>query len=140
MSVRILKICAVSALSLALLYSGAVWAMAGCLYDGGHSHRVAMEDHHETQAASDFNHHQNASMPVLHCAPVNAQGCPGARGALAEISRPDKGGALYTASLSLAAFDVLRNDLWLEALFKRIVTFSIPPDLARHLFLSVLRI
>jgi len=33
-----------------------------------------------------------------------------------------------------------RNDLWLEAVFKSIVTFSSPIDLARHLFLSILQI
>jgi hypothetical protein len=35
---------------------------------------------------------------------------------------------------------VSKNRLWLEALFKRIRAFSLPNDLARHLFLSILHI
>jgi hypothetical protein len=65
---------------------------------------------------------------------------PAARLASAEIPRSDKGVAIYMVSLRDPVSAMLRNNLWLEAVFKRIVTVSVPIDLARHLFLSVFQI
>jgi len=57
-----------------------------------------------------------------------------------EIPRSDKGVALDMVFLPYAVSATLRNDLWLEAVFKRSGTFSLPIDLARHLLLSILQI
>jgi len=65
---------------------------------------------------------------------------PAGRIASAEIPRSDKGVALDMVSFPYAVSATLRNDLWLEAVFKRIVTVSLPIDFARHLFLSVIQI
>lgn len=131
MSLRIVKICAAIALSLALLYAGAAWAMAGCLYDGGHSEHAAVGDHHESQAAF---------VPVIHCPSMSVEIGLATQGTSAGISGSDRSVARHGAFHAVALSAMVGNDLWLEALFKRIVTFSRPADLARHLILSVFRI
>jgi hypothetical protein len=65
---------------------------------------------------------------------------PVARIASAEILRLDKGAAAAMVSFPYTVSATLRNDLWLEAVFKRIVSVSLPIDLARRLFLSILQI
>jgi hypothetical protein len=65
---------------------------------------------------------------------------PAARIASAEIPRSDKGVAAAMVSFTYTVSATLRNDLWLDAVFRRIVTISLPIDRARHLFLSVLQI
>jgi hypothetical protein len=65
---------------------------------------------------------------------------PAARIASLEIPRSDKGVALHMLSFPDAVSAALKNNLWLDAVFRRIVTISLPIDLARHLFLSVLQI
>jgi hypothetical protein len=140
MSRQILKSCVTVALAFFLLYSGVAWAMAACLRSHIHSEDVAIDDHHKSQAGSEIKHPQDPSVPVIHCAPLSEEFGPAARLASAEIRRSDKGAPLPAASPSDALSAVLRNDLWLEALFKRTVTFSLPIDFARHLFLCVLRI
>ena len=138
MNRQILKSYVAVTLSFFLFYSGVAWAMAACLRSHGHSQDAAIDDHHKSQVES--NHPQDPSVPVIHCASMTDEVGPAARLASAEIRRSHRGTSLHAASPSDALSAVLRNDLWLEALFKRIVSFSSPIDLARHLFLSVLRI
>jgi hypothetical protein len=140
MNSQFLKRCGMVALSIAVLYAGVAWTMEKCLRHDGHSEHVAIENHDQTQAAWESDRSQDASVPVIHCAPLSAEIGPAARAASAEIRRSDRGVSLHAASPTDVFFAVLRNDLWLEALFKRIVTFSLPIDLPRHLVLSVLRI
>lgn len=140
MSRQIIKSCVAVALTFFLLYSGVAWAMAACLRSHGHSQDAAIDDHHNSQAAFESNHSQDPSVPVIHCAPMSDEVGPAARLTSTEIRRSEKDVSLHTASPRDALSAVPRNDLWLEALFKRIVTFSLPIDFARHLFLSVLRI
>lgn len=140
MTGRVVKSCVVIALCFAVLYAGVAWAMEGCLRHESDPEQFAMGDHHKSQTASEFNRSQDPSAPMIHCALVSEQVGPAARGASAEASRSDRGVARRAVSISLALSTVPRNDVWLEALFKRIVTFSRPADLARHLFLSVFRI
>ena len=140
MSRQILKSCVVVALTFFLLYSGVAWAMAACLRSHGHSQDAAIDDHHKPQATVESNHPQDPSLPVIHCAPMSDEVGPAARSASAEIRRSDRSVSLHAAFLPDALSAVLRNDLWLEAVFKRIVTFSLPNDLSRHLFLSILQI
>jgi len=126
------------AVTLSLFYSGVAWALAACLRSHDHTERAVVNDHHRSDGS--FSHHQEPIVPVIHCALINEQIGPALRSTSADIRRPDKGLSLYAASPSNAVAAVLRNDLWLEALFKRIVTFLLPIDSARIIFLSVLRI
>jgi hypothetical protein len=114
--------------------------MVACLRSHGHSQDAAIDDHHKSQVVFESNDPQDPSEPVIHCVPMRDEVGPTARLAPTEIRRSEKGVSLHAPFVSDAVSAVLRNDLWLEALFKRIVTFSLPIDFARHLFLSVLRI
>ena len=140
MSRQFLKPCGILALSIALLYSGVAWTMEACLRHDGHSDHRVTEDHHSSEAPSQHAHPEDQSVPVIHCTLLIHQVGPAARVASAEISRSDKGVALHIVAVPVAVSDVLRNDLWLEALFKKILTLSLPIDLSRHLFLSILQI
>jgi len=114
--------------------------MAACLRSHIHSEDAAIDDHHKSQEAFESSRSKDPSVPVIHCRPMSDEVGPAARLASTEIRRSEKGVSLDAGSPRNALSAVLRNDLWLEALFKRIVTFSLPIDLSRHLFLSVLRI
>jgi hypothetical protein len=140
MNRQILKSCVAVALAFFLLYSGVAWAMAACLRSHGHSQDAAIDDHHKSQEALESSRPQDPSGPVIHCTTLTQQVGPAARATSAEISRSDKYALLDAVSFPDAGSATLKSNLWLEALFKRIVTFSLPIDLARHLFLSVLQI
>ena len=108
-------------------------------HDGHSDHQVA-EDHHNSEASSQHTHPEDQSVPVIHCTLLIHQVGPAVQVAATEIPRLDKGVALHMVLLPDALAVMLRNDLWLEAVFKRIVTSSLPIDFARYLFLSVLQI
>lgn len=127
-------------LSLLLLYGGVAWALEACLRHDGHYDHASSEDRSDSQAFVSHDDSRDASVPVIHCTPVTEQVGPAARMASAEIPRSDKGVALHMVSRPDPVSPVLGNNLWLEAVFKRIATISLPFDLARHLFLSVLQI
>ena len=140
MSRQFLKSCAILALSLALLYSGVAWTMEACRRHDGHSdHRVA-QDHHNSEASSQHTHPEDQSVPVIHCTLLIHEVCPAAQVAATEIRLSDKDVGLPPASFPDEFSFVLKNVLWLEALFQRNVTFSLPNDPSRHLFLSILQI
>ena len=127
-------------LSLFLTYAGVAWALEACLRHHGHSDHSAFENRSDIHAQVGHDHSQDPSLPIIHCTSVTHQVGPAARIASAEIPRLDKGVALDLVSFPYTVPATLRNDLWLEAVFKRIVTFSSPIDLARRLFLSILQI
>lgn len=127
-------------LSLFLTYAGAAWALEACLRHDGHSDHSTLENHSDFHAPVGHDHSQDASLPIIHCTPVTQQVGPAARVTLAEIPRSDKGAALDVVSFSDAVSATLKSNLWLDAVFRGIVTISLPIDLARHLFLSVLQI
>jgi hypothetical protein len=118
-------------LSLFLTYAGVAWALEACLRHDGYSHSPALVDHDSSQ---------DPSVPVIHCTTLTQQVGPAARVSSPEISRSDKYAVLYVVSLFDAFSAALKSNLWLDAVFRRIVTISLPSDLARHLFLSVLQI
>jgi hypothetical protein len=126
-------------LSLIVIHSGIADALRNCPHDDRADSAVS-EHHHDLQGRADHGDSQEPSAPVIHCTVVSPQIGPAARTALVELTRSSKGTLLHAPSPTNVLSAVLRNDLWLEALFKRIVTFSLPIDLSRHLFLSVLRI
>jgi len=127
-------------LSLFLTYAGVAWALEACLRHDGHSDHSTFENHSDAHSSVGHDHSPDSSPPIIHCTPVAHQVGPAARIASAEIPRSDKGAALDMVSFPYAVSATSRNDLWLEAVFKRIVTFSSPIDPARHLFLSILQI
>jgi len=126
-------------LSLFLTYAGVAWALEACLRHDGHSDHSTFENHSDSHS-SVGEHSPDPSLPIIHCTSVAHQVGPAARIASAEIPRSDKSVALDVVSFPYAVSATPRNDLWLEAVFKSIVTFSSPIDLARHLFLSILQI
>ena len=140
MSRQFLKPCGILALSIALLYSGVAWTMEACMRHDGHSDHRVTGDHHNSAASSQHSHPEDQSAPVIHCTLLIHQGGPAVQVAATGIHRSDKGIALHPSLLPEAVSTVLGNNLWLEAVFKRIVTSSLPIDLARHLFLSILQI
>jgi hypothetical protein len=126
-------------LSLFVIYGGAAWALEACLGHDGHSDLITPEHRFYSDALLAHDDSQNRSAPVIHCASENQEVGPAVRIASTTIPRPDKASPLHMASFP-DAVSALRNDLWLDAVFRRIVTISLPVDLARHLFLSVLQI
>jgi hypothetical protein len=131
---------AVILFSLVLVYGEVAWALGKCLsHDDQHEHLLEDRDHH-SRGSTILNDSRDSSWPVIHCAPMSDEVGPAALLAPTEIRRSEKSVSLHAASPREALSAVLRNDLWLEALFKGIVTFSLPIDIARRLFLSVLRI
>ena len=127
-------------LSLFLTYAGVAWALHACLRHDGHSDHSTFENHSDSHSSIGHDHSSHPSLPIIHCTSVDHQVGPAARIASAEIPRSDKGVALNMVSFPYAVSATIRNDLWLEAVFKRIVTFFSPIDPARHLFLSILQI
>jgi hypothetical protein len=128
-------------LSFLLIHGGVAWAFDDCLHSHHHSTDEILTHHHfdsGNQASHDDS--QDPSVPVIHCvSPIHQVG-PAALAASATLNRSSEGIQLQSSVLPQTIAPVFRNNLWLEALFKKIVTFSLPSDLARYLFLSVLRI
>lgn len=127
-------------LSLFLLHAGVAWAIEACLQHDGHADHAASATHSDSHARPGIKDPHEPITPVIHCVPVSQQFGPAARAALIEIHRADKVGLLYVSSLHGALSASPENDLWLGALFKRTVAISLPIDLSRHLFLSVLQV
>lgn len=127
-------------LSLFLTYAGVAWALEACLRHDGHSDHSTFENHSDSHSSVVHDHSQAPSLPIIHCTSVTQQVGPVTRVASAEILRSDKGVALDMVSFPYTVSATRRNDLWLEAVFKRIVTFPLPIDLARRLFLSIFQI
>lgn len=126
-------------LSWLVLYGSVAWAIGACL-EGAHSYRDSSEHRSTPHVPGDFVDSQHPAAPAIHCAPLNQHFGPAVRAMLPEIPRSNKGVALHSDFLSRALSTALENELWLEALFKRLLMFSLPSDSPRHLFLSVFRI
>jgi hypothetical protein len=139
MNRRSFKFHTILALCLIVIHSGIAEALARCL-DNDHSASATAQHHHDKQGPNSHSDSSDESVPTIHCTSVHLQVGAALRASVVELSCSSKG-VLLTAGLQPEALSSpFRNDLWREALFKRIVTFSLPIDLARHLFLSVFRI
>jgi hypothetical protein len=124
-----------------LVYAGAAEALKGCLTHEDHSDHLHLEGHHSDSGLSvTHDHSRSPSLPIIHCATMEQRLGPGLHVASAKLIRLDQITSIHVSFLREPASPVSRNSLWREALFKRILTFSLPNDLARHLFLSVLQI
>lgn len=139
MSGRVFKSCAIIALSMAFLYSGVAWAMEACVRHDSHADYAAVQEHHLSHRSLEHAHAHD-SVPVIHCGSWSDQAGPAVRRTSTEIRRSDKSVAFHPASPPGTHSAVLRNDLWLEAVFRKLAEFFLPVDLDRHLFLSVFQI
>jgi hypothetical protein len=123
-----------------LVYAGAAQALGACLIHDGHSDHQFEGHHFDSGISAAHDHSQSPSWPIIHCPTAEQRLGPALQVASAKLSRLDQVTSAYASFLPEPASPVFRNGLWLEALFKRILTFSLPNDLARHLFLSILQI
>jgi hypothetical protein len=121
-------------------YTGAAWALEACLGHDRHSDHATVDRHAVSDALVTPNDSREPTVPVIHCTSQNQEVGPADRIASTTIPRPDKASPLHIASLSDVVSGALRNDLSLNAVFRRIVTISLPADRARYLFLSVLQV
>ena len=124
-----------------LVYAGAAEAFKGCLSHEDHfDHHHYFEGHHSDSGIQVIHDHSpSPSWPIIHC-PAGEQLGPALQVASVNLNRSDLVTSVLTPFFQESASPVSRNSLWREALFKRILAFSLPNDLARHLFLSVLQI
>jgi len=135
-----LRSCGIFVFSLIFLHSS-IWAtLEKCLHNDRELGHAVAEHDHESQTRHQHGDSQDPSLPTIHCTSVMQQVGPAVLPASVELSRSDKGIALHASLLPEAVAAVFGNNLWLEALFKKIITFSLPINLARHLFLSILQI
>jgi hypothetical protein len=133
----------VSLFCLFFLLSGPMSAWADCFR---HSHET-VEDHHQYEGRHSFSgisathdHSPSPSWPIIHCPTAEQRLGPALQVASPSLYRFDRVTSVHAFFVPEPASPVSRNSLWLEALFKRILAFSLPNDLARHLFLSILQI
>jgi hypothetical protein len=134
----------ISLFCLFFLLSGPISAWADCFR---HSNE-AIEDHHhqfdghhfDAGISATHDHSRSPSAPIIHCPTAEQRLGPSLQVVSPNLYRFDRVTSVHPSLLSGSASPVSRNSLWLEALFKRILAFSLPNDLARHLFLSILQI
>ena len=127
-------------LSLFLVYAGAVHALEACLsYDGHFDHEF--ESHHsDSGIALSHDRPRSPSGPIIHCPSAKKRLGPTLQVPSLKLSRLNEATWVHVPVLREVAFLTFRNGLWLEALFRRSLVFSLPSDLLRHLFLSILQI
>jgi hypothetical protein len=123
-----------------LVYAGAAQALGACLSHDGHSDHHFDGHHFDSGISATHDHSQSPSWPIIHCPTAEQRLGPALQVASAKLSRLDQVTSVHASFLPEPASPVSRNSVWLEALFKRILAFSLPNDLARHLFLSILQI
>jgi hypothetical protein len=123
-----------------LLYAGAAQALEACLGHDGHSGHHFAGHHFDSGISAPHDHSRSPSWPIIHCPTAEQRLGPALQVASPNLNRSDLVRSVHPSILPETGFPVSRNGLWLEALFKRIFAFSLPNDLARHLFLSILQI
>jgi hypothetical protein len=114
--------------------------LKGCLSHDGHSDHHFEGHHFDSGISATHDHSQSPSSPIIHCPTAEQRLGPALQVDSAKLSRFDLITSAHAFFLPEPASPVSRNSLWREALFKRILAFSLPNDLARHLFLSILQI
>jgi hypothetical protein len=127
------------------LLSGPISVWADCFR---HSHGTVEEQHHHHFEGHHFDsgispthdHSRSPFWPIIHCPTAEQRLGPALQVASAKLSRLDQVTSVHASFLPEPASPVFRNSVWLEALFKRVLAFSLPNDLARHLFLSIIQI
>jgi hypothetical protein len=122
-----------------IIYAGAAQALVTCLGHDGHSDHH-LEAHHSDSEMSVTHDSQAPAWPVIHCPTPEQRLGPVLQVTPPNLNRFDLVTSVHPSLLQEPASPVSRNSLWRDALFKRSLTFSLTNDLARHLFLSILRI
>src|SRR4029453_16138364 len=123
-----------------LVYAGAAEALKGCLSHEDHSDHHFEGHHSDSGISAAHDHSRSPSWPIIHCTTMEQRLGPALQVASANLNRLDQITSVHASFLREPASPASRNNIWREALFKIILTFSFPNDLARHLFLSVLQI
>jgi hypothetical protein len=110
-----------------LVYAGATEALKGCLTHEDNS------DHHHSEAHQvdsgiqvTHDHSPSPSWPIIHCPAAEQRLGPALQVASAKLSRLDQITSIHASFLREPASPASRNNLWREALFKIILTFSLP--------------
>jgi hypothetical protein len=127
-------------LSLLVIYGGAAHALKACLGHEGDSDHHFEGHHFDSGISATHDHSRRPSSSIIHCPTAEQRLGPALQVASPNLNRFDLVTPVHASVLPGSGSSVFRNGLWLEALFKRILAFSLPNDLARHLFLSILQI
>jgi hypothetical protein len=124
-----------------LVYAVAAEAFKGCLNHEDNSDHHHSEAHHADSGISvTHDHSRSPSWPIIHCTTIEQRLGSTLQVVSAKLSRFDQITSVHASFLREPASPTSRNNVWREALFKIILTFSLPNSLSRHLFLSILRI
>jgi hypothetical protein len=126
--------------SVFLVYAGAAQALKACLSHDGHSDHQFERHHFDSGISATHDHSASPSWPIIHCPTAEQRLGPALQVVSPNLNRFDLITSVHASFIPEPASPASRNSLWLEALFKRILAFSLPNDLARHLFLSILQI
>jgi hypothetical protein len=126
--------------SLVLVYGGVAWTLGKCLsHESQHGHSIEHRESH-THDATILNDSRHSSALVIHCPRAEMRIGPAAQSGPSHLGRWNGVTTVHAHSFYKPASPTFRSSLWMDAVFRRIVTISLPIDLARHLFLSVLQI
>lgn len=126
-------------LSFFLVYAGVAHALEACLDHDGHSHDGLESRHAEHQVLVKHDH-SRPSEPIIHCPTVEKRLGAALPAPYPKLDRLHQVTFVHVFFLPEAESPAFRNSLWLEALFRTTLTFFLPNDFARHLFLSILQI
>jgi hypothetical protein len=135
-----MKRIAAIAFSFFFLYAGAVQALTVCLHHHSHFDHAAEDHHSDSHALTSHDDSRSPSWPAIHCPSTEDRIGPAVLVASVKLSRLDRMQFVHAFFLPETAASAFRDSAWLQALFRRILTFSLPNEFARHLFLSVLQI
>lgn len=136
---RLLRICAIIILSVALMYSGVAWAVNNCLREHAHTEQDVEEHRHDHHHSEDTKDSHQSSDPIVHCSSLFHHAGPSTIVTSFNLLKSGKALPLYFSSIPDLVFPETKINVWLQSLFKRILTVPFPTD-RPHLFLSVLQI
>jgi hypothetical protein len=114
--------------------------LATCLRDHDHSHHSSGNHYSLSHASLSSDASQESAGPVIHCPFAENQIGSMAQSGLKKLGRTQRVTSVQAPFLYIPGSITLRGNLWLEAVFRGIVTFPYPDKLGRRFFLSVLRI
>jgi hypothetical protein len=123
-----------------LIYAGAAHAFIACLGHDGHFDHHFEGHHSDSGISAPHDRSRSPGWPIIHCPTAEQRLGPALQVSSLNFYRSDLVTSVHPSFLSEPVSPACRNSLWRDALFKRILAFSLPNDLARHLFLSVLQI
>jgi hypothetical protein len=123
-----------------LVYAGAAEAFKGCLGHDVHSDQHLDGHPYDSANSVTHDHSSRPSWPAIHCPTSEQRLGPALQVASTNLYRFDRVASFHSSFILEPGSPVSKNSLWLEALFKKILALSLPKDLARHLFLSILQI